>query len=121
MCAALLTAAAAPVARQPTDSPRVLLLPGNMRPALTRMIGDLQGPVSPRYHHWLSAAQLAGYGPAPAVVERTFHTGLHRLDVAGVADMANMGDPSIPAALSGVVAGVVSSNDFRPQPAVETR
>jgi subtilase family serine protease len=49
-----------------------------------------------------------------AAVNSAFHTELHRLDVAGASHIANMSDPRIPAALSGVVAGVTSLNDFRP-------
>jgi subtilase family serine protease len=47
-------------------------------------------------------------------VAATFHTQIHRLDVEGVAHIANMSDPKIPAALAPAVAGVVSLHDFRP-------
>jgi subtilase family serine protease len=47
--------------------------------------------------------------------EDAFHPGLHRLDVDGVAHFANTRNPSIPAALAGLVAGPVSLNDFRPK------
>ncbi len=43
-----------------------------------------------------------------------FKTSLHNLEVGGEHHVANLTDPSIPAALAGVVAGVVSLNDFRP-------
>jgi len=49
-------------------------------------------------------------------VEEAFHPSLHNLLVSGVAHMANTQDPSIPSALVGLVAGVVSLNDFRPRP-----
>jgi subtilase family serine protease len=49
-----------------------------------------------------------------AAVQSAFHTEMHRLAVGGVSHIANMSDPQIPQALSGVVAGVVSLNDFRP-------
>src|SRR5271154_4627202 len=48
-------------------------------------------------------------------VSEAFHTEIHRLDVNGKMHIANMSDPQIPAALPAVV-GVVSLNDFRPQP-----
>jgi subtilase family serine protease len=54
-------------------------------------------------------------------VQAAFHTEMHRLDVAGAAHIANMSDPQIPQALSGVVAGVVSLNDFRPHPEFKPR
>ncbi len=48
-------------------------------------------------------------------VRKTFHTEIHHLDVRGEHHIANMSDPEIPAALAGVVAGVVSLHDFKPQ------
>ena len=47
-------------------------------------------------------------------VGQAFHTAIHRLSVAGETHIANTEDPAIPTALAGVVAGVVSLNDFRP-------
>jgi subtilase family serine protease len=47
-------------------------------------------------------------------VGAAFHTEIHHLVVNGVAHIANMSNPRIPAALADVVAGVVSLNDFRP-------
>ncbi len=49
-----------------------------------------------------------------ALVRKAFHTEIHRLNVNGVQHIANMQDPQIPAALAGVVQGVVSLHDFRP-------
>ena len=48
-------------------------------------------------------------------IRETFDTEIHNLDVDGVAHIANMSDPSIPAALAGAVQGVVSLHDFRPR------
>lgn len=48
-------------------------------------------------------------------VEETFHPALHLYEVNGVQHMANALDPQIPAALAGVVGGVVSLHDFRRQ------
>ncbi len=47
-----------------------------------------------------------------AEVESAFHTEIHRYYVAGVMHHANATDPSIPKALSSVVAGIVSLDDF---------
>ena len=49
-------------------------------------------------------------------VDETFHTEIHHLDVRGKMHIANMSNPQIPAALAPAVVGVVSLNDFRPQP-----
>ncbi len=49
-------------------------------------------------------------------VSEAFHTEIHRLNVKGKMHIANMSDPQIPAALAPAVVGVVSLNDFRPQP-----
>jgi subtilase family serine protease len=54
-------------------------------------------------------------GTAGQVAE-TFKTEIHNLDVNGERHMANMRNPQIPAALTSVVAGVSSLNDFRPHP-----
>jgi len=47
-----------------------------------------------------------------ALVRRTFHTEIHRYSVNGEMHLANAGDPQIPAALSPLVTGIVSLNDF---------
>jgi len=49
-------------------------------------------------------------------VESTFHTQIHTYQVGGQLHYANATDPAIPAALSGVVAGIVSMNDFHSRP-----
>jgi subtilase family serine protease len=49
-------------------------------------------------------------------VREAFHTDMHRLAWRGESHIANMSNPRIPQALSAVVAGVVSLNDFRPHP-----
>lgn len=43
----------------------------------------------------------------------TFHTEMHRYRVSGTVHIANSQDPQIPAALAGIVRGVVSLHDFR--------
>jgi subtilase family serine protease len=46
------------------------------------------------------------------LVQQTFHTEIHRYLVQGEEHIANSTDPSIPEALSSVVAGIVSLNNF---------
>src|SRR5437899_8742684 len=47
-----------------------------------------------------------------AQVRNAFHTEIHRFNVNGEARQANVADPQIPAALTSVVAGVVSLHNF---------
>jgi hypothetical protein len=54
-------------------------------------------------------------------VRRAFHTEIHQLNVGGKSHIANMTDPRIPAALAPAVVGVVSLNDFMPQPTYQPR
>jgi len=49
-------------------------------------------------------------------VASAFHTQIHRYTVNGVTHYANATDPSIPAALAGLVSGMRGLNDFRPKP-----
>ncbi len=49
-----------------------------------------------------------------AQVRGAFHTAIHYIDVNGTRHVANVSDPSIPAALAPAVAGIVSLHDFRP-------
>ncbi|MGA7840068.1 MAG: protease pro-enzyme activation domain-containing protein, partial [Candidatus Acidiferrales bacterium] len=59
-------------------------------------------------------------GPASAI-RTAFHTEIHNLSVNGKAHIANVSDPSIPAALAAAVHGVVSMNDFRPHTALKPK
>jgi subtilase family serine protease len=52
-------------------------------------------------------------GTAGGIIE-SFRTEIHYLEVNGRQHIANMQDPEIPEALSSVVAGIASLNDFRP-------
>jgi subtilase family serine protease len=47
-------------------------------------------------------------------IRQSFGTEIHRLSVGGVSHIANMSNPRIPAALAGLINGIVSLNDFRP-------
>lgn len=51
-------------------------------------------------------------------VRLAFHTEIHAYNVNGTRHLANAGDPQVPAALSSVIAGFNSLNDFMPQPAL---
>jgi subtilase family serine protease len=59
-------------------------------------------------------------GPASAIRE-AFHAEIHNLSVNGKAHIANVSNPEIPAALAPAVLGVVSINDFHPNPAFRPR
>jgi subtilase family serine protease len=48
-------------------------------------------------------------------LQQAFHTTIHRYLIGGAEHLANASDPRIPAALSQVVAGVASLNDFKPR------
>jgi hypothetical protein len=50
------------------------------------------------------------------LVRDVFHTAIHQYNVEGKLYQANVSDPSIPAALAPVVAGIVSLNNFPRQP-----
>jgi subtilase family serine protease len=50
-------------------------------------------------------------------VHTAFKAEIHNLEVNGSKHIANMQNPQVPAALSGIVLGVTSLNDFRPHPA----
>jgi uncharacterized protein (TIGR03437 family) len=67
-----------------------------------------------RGRHWITFS-----GPA-ARVSAALHTEFHRYLVNGETHFSNSRDPSVPAALSGVVAGFAGLNDFRLKPAVMT-
>ena len=65
---------------------------------------------------WMRSRPVTGLSCSPerrARVAETFHTEIHRYRVDGVEHIANSQDPQIPAALAGVVGGVVSLHDFR--------
>jgi subtilase family serine protease len=49
-------------------------------------------------------------------VQSAFHTEIHNLSVKGVAHIANMSDPQIPAALGPAVTGVKALHNFFPRP-----
>jgi subtilase family serine protease len=56
-----------------------------------------------------------------AQVQSAFHTAIHQYMVKGEQHWANASDPSIPTALTPVVAGIRSLNNFFPKPAARVR
>ena len=54
-------------------------------------------------------------------IRQAFRTEIHNLQVNGETHIANMSDPQIPATMVPVVAGIVTLNDFQPQPLVRPR
>jgi beta-lactam-binding protein with PASTA domain len=77
--------------------------------------------------HWLGTQGLTVVSVNPgrtlvtiagsaALIQEAFRVEMHRYLVNGREHIANNGDPSIPAALSPVVGGVASLNDFHSQP-----
>jgi hypothetical protein len=57
---------------------------------------------------------MIDYSGTAGQVRTAFHTEIHNLSVNGVAHIANMTDPQVPAALAPALAGIVALNDFRP-------
>jgi len=66
-----------------------------------------------RVHAGRVAIEFSGTG---AQVREAFQTEIHRYQVNGEKHMAAAGDPSVPAALAPVIAGLAPLNDFHPQP-----
>lgn len=60
-----------------------------------------------------SGRRLVVFSGSAGQVSDSFHTELHRYRIDGEMHIANAQDPQIPAALAGVVRGVVSLHDFR--------
>jgi subtilase family serine protease len=61
-----------------------------------------------------ASGTLVDFSGNAGIVQNAFHTSMHNLSVNGVAHIANMQDPQIPAALGDIIEGVVSLNDFHP-------
>jgi subtilase family serine protease len=65
--------------------------------------------------------RLMVFSGTAAEVSSAFHTELHRYRVEGVEHIANSSDPQIPAALAGIVGGVVTLSDFRRTSQIATK
>jgi len=68
-----------------------------------------------------ASGRLVVFSGNAGMVADTFHTEIHRYVVNGVEHIGNAQDPQIPAALAGVVGGVVSLHDFRRASEIATR
>jgi subtilase family serine protease len=91
-------------------------------------IGSMFGPASEdvaRVEDWLASQGLVVTHVSPdlttiefsgkaGAVSAAFRAPLHNLSVNGQAHFGNINDPSVPAALAPVVAGVAKLNDFMP-------
>jgi len=65
--------------------------------------------------------QMMVFSGTAGQVFDAFHTEMHVYRVNGAEHIANSQDPQIPAALAGVVSGVVSLHDFRRRSEMKTR
>lgn len=63
-----------------------------------------------------ASGMMIDFSGTAGQIAETFKTEIHILDVNGERHTANMRNPQIPAALTPVVAGITSLNDFRPRP-----
>ena len=61
------------------------------------------------------------FGGTAAQVREAFQTEIHTYLVRGVRHIANNSNPTVPAALAPVIAGIVSLHDFRPRPMHKAR
>jgi hypothetical protein len=68
-----------------------------------------------------ASGRLVVFSGTAGQVADTFHTEIHHYVVNGAQHVANAQDPQIPAALAGVVGGVVSLHDFRRTSQIRTR
>ena len=62
-----------------------------------------------RGRNWIAFSGTAGQ------ISTTFHTSIHRYEVNGEMHFANAGDPSVPAAIAGLVGGFTGLHDFTPK------
>ncbi len=62
------------------------------------------------------SGMLIDFSGTAGQIRQALRTEIHSLNVNGISHIANMSDPSIPAAFAAAVKGVVSLNDFRPHP-----
>jgi subtilase family serine protease len=69
----------------------------------------------------LSSRRLVVFSGTADQLAETFHTEIHRYDVRGDAHIANSQDPQVPAALAGVIGGIVSLHDFRRASTITSR
>ncbi len=68
-----------------------------------------------------ASRNAVSFSGSAAQVAAAFGTSIHRYTQNGEEHYANLTEPSIPAALAGVISGVAGLNDFRPKPRVIRR
>ncbi len=68
-----------------------------------------------------ASRNAVSFSGSAAQVAAAFGTSIHRYSQNGEEHYANLTEPSIPAALAGVISGVAGLNDFRPKPRVIRR
>jgi subtilase family serine protease len=68
-----------------------------------------------------ASRRLVIFSGTAGQVAQAFHTSIHHYVADGVQHIANSQDPQIPAALAGVVGGVISLHDFRHKPQIDAR
>jgi len=97
--------------------------------------GDLYGPARADVDTivaWLQAQGFSvdrvyesgmtiAFSGTAGLVRNALGADIHFLDVDGQMHYANIGNPRIPAALAGAVAGVVALHDFRPRPQLQPK
>lgn len=69
-----------------------------------------------KVEHQARSANWIAFSGTAALTSQAFHTAIHRYSVNGETHIANATDPQIPEALSGIAAGFIGLNDFRPAP-----
>jgi hypothetical protein len=62
---------------------------------------------------------VVDYSGTAGQVRAAFRTEIHNIDVNGIAHIANMSDPEIPAALAPAVVGVIGLHNIRPKPLMQ--
>ncbi len=80
--------------------------------ALSKFMDEQLRSDSPNFHKVGAGRTVIEFSGNVGQVRNAFHTEIHRFNVTGEARQANVNDPQIPAALTPVVAGIVSLHNF---------
>jgi subtilase family serine protease len=72
-------------------------------------------------HDIPASSNAVSFSGSAAQVAAAFGTSIHRYAQNGEEHYANLTEPSIPAALAGVISGLAGLNDFRPKPRIIRR
>jgi hypothetical protein len=90
-------------------------------PAEVARVTDWLASQGFKVHQVYPNQMMVDFTGSAGQIRQAFRTEIHSLQVNGEAHIANMSDPQIPATMVPVVAGIVTLNDFRPQPLVRPR